>query len=86
MVTRVLQPATDRPLVESDGAQSKQTQTWTKAITDQSLIIGEDSPEGVVEAPQGARYMNTLGGTGSLIYYKRDADIGGDRALGWILA
>lgn len=85
MATRLAQPDTDRPLVDVDLTQSIQMRTWTKTITDRSLIIGEGAPEGVISAAQGADYMDTTGTTGSIRYVKRDGDIGGDETLGWIL-
>ena len=52
----------------------------------QSLIIDTGSPEGVIEAEQGARYMDDTGTTGNILYIKRDADDGaGDKSKGWIL-
>ena len=85
MVTRVVQPSSDRPLLRESGAPSTQFNTWLKVITDNSLIIGDVDPEGVVEASQGALYMDSTGLSGSVLYIKRDADTGGDKALGWIL-
>jgi len=59
--------------------------SWANALTRQALIIGSGSPEGVVNALQGAEYMNSIGTTGSIKYIKRDADISGDTSQGWIL-
>ena len=85
MVTRVIQPTTDRPIIEEDGSQSVQMRAWTQIITNQSLIIGTGSPESVVEATQGAAYMNDAGVSGTMLYIKRDNDIGGDTSQGWVL-
>jgi len=59
--------------------------SWTQTITNQALVIGDGSPEGVVEAVKGASYMNQLGISGTILYIKRDDDIGGDKSQGWIL-
>ncbi len=85
MVTRVIQPTTDRPIIEDDGSQSIQMRVWTQTITNQALIIGTGSPESVVEATQGASYLNDAGVSGTILYIKRDNDIGGDTSQGWIL-
>jgi len=86
MVTRVTQPATDRPIVEDDLTQSTQFRSWTRIITNQALIIGTGSPEGVVEASQGASYMNDAGTASAIMYLKRDNDDGaGNKKIGWIL-
>ena len=85
MVTRVVQPSSDRPLIEENGAPSGQFNLWLKAISDGALIIGTGSPETVVEAEQRAMYMDDAGTAGNIIYIKRDSDIGGDPKQGWIL-
>jgi hypothetical protein len=58
---------------------------WTKNITEQSVIVGEGSPEGVVQAVLTAQYMDSLGSTGSILYIKLVNDIMGDTTKGWIL-
>ena len=85
MVTRVVQPSSDRPISKEDGSPSVQLNTWLKVITDRALIIGAGSPEGIVEASQGALYMDDAGVAGAITYIKRDADVGGDKTQGWIL-
>jgi len=54
-------------------------------ISERALIIGAGTPENVIEANQGALYLDETGGAGNLLYIKRNADIGGDRTQGWIL-
>lgn len=85
MVTRVTQPPTDRPIVDGNGSQSVQMRSWTKIITDQSLIIGTGIPEGNVEAVQGSSYMDDAGVAGMIKYIKRDDNVLGDKKKGWIL-
>lgn len=48
------------------------------------LLIGEGSPEGIVEAQQGAAYMDETGAPGAVLYMKQLADSGGDRTQGWV--
>jgi hypothetical protein len=64
---------------------AQEFRTWTQSITNQSVIIGTGSPEGVIEAVQGSSYMDDAGIAGAVLYIKRDNDIGGDRTQGWIL-
>jgi len=83
---RLAQPSSSRPLVNEDLSPSTQFNTWLKVVTDQSIIIGTGSPEGVVSAIQTSRYMDESGVTGAILYIKRDADDGlGDKTKGWIL-
>ena len=86
METRITDLSTGRPIVESDGSLTLQSRTFFRTITDEALIIGTGSPEGVVEAPKGAQYMDDAGTASNLMYRKRDTDDGaGDRTKGWIL-
>jgi hypothetical protein len=64
---------------------SQEARAWVTAINNRSLVIDIGSPEGVVEAVQGAEYMDSDGTTGNIKYIKRDANILGDRSKGWIL-
>ena len=85
MVTRVSPPTTTRPIVAENGEMSQEMRAWTQIITGQALIVGTGSPETVVEAGQGSRYMDDAGTAGSIEYIKRDDNIAGDRTKGWIL-
>ena len=82
---RIGEISKDRPIVESDGSLTLQSRTFFKSLEVQALIIGTGSPETVVEAEQGASYMDDAGTTGSIKYIKRDDNIGGDKSQGWIL-
>lgn len=57
---------------------------WIQLVTELDIITGTGSPEGVIEAKQKRLYMDEAGISGSILYIKRDADIGGDRTQGWI--
>lgn len=85
MADKITELATDRPIVESDGSLTLQSRTYFRTLTVQALIIGTGSPEGVVEAEEGATYQDRTGTAGAIRYAKRDNDIGGDKKLGWIL-
>ena len=85
VATKITELSTDRPIVDSSGNQTQQTRLYFKTITDQALIIGDGSPEGIVEAVEGATYQDRLGVAGVIRYAKMVDDIGGDKKLGWLL-
>lgn len=85
MVERVSPPTTTRPIVDSNGEMSQEMRTWTQVITGQALIVGTGSPETVIEASQGAEYMDDTGTASNIKYIKRDDNVAGDRTKGWIL-
>lgn len=74
-----------QPIVDDSGTMTQQMRTFAQQNTDNSLIIGIGSPESVVSANQGRIYMNSSGTTGSILYTKKLADIGGDISQGWVL-
>lgn len=84
MAASTTPPDANRPILNDDGTMGDAFRTWTNAITREALIIGEGSPEDVISAVQGRQYMDSNGTTGSLMYRKRNSDIGGDTKKGWI--
>ena len=78
-------PPGSSPIIEANGSPTTQYRTFFKNIEEQSLILGEGSPEGVVEESQGREYADTNGSTGSIKYFKKLSDIGGDKTQGWEL-
>lgn len=85
MVTRISELSTDRPVVDDAGSLTTQSRTYFRTLTDFALIIGTGNPEGSIEAPQGAPFMDEQGTLGAILYIKRDASVSGDRTKGWIL-
>lgn len=86
MAIKVQEISFDRPVVENDGALTLQSRTAFRQVFDRLLIIGSGSPEGVVEANQGASYMDEDAAIGSIFYLKqKDADGLGNRANEWKL-
>lgn len=86
VVTRTTTISFDRPIIEDDGSLTLQSRTFFRTLFIQSLIIGTGSPEGVIQAEQGASYMDDAGTAGAIKYIKRDNDDGaGDKTIGWIL-
>lgn len=72
-------------IVNKDGRPLRQLQDFLLDVANTSLIIGTGSPEGIIEATQGREYMDDAGTAGAIKYIKKDADVSGDRSLGWIL-
>jgi hypothetical protein len=74
-----------QPLVDSDGRASLQLQKVINQLFYSQPILGNGSPEGVVEALQFSEYIDKDGSTGQVKYVKTLTDIGGDKSKGWIL-
>jgi hypothetical protein len=72
-------------VVDEKGRPSQELNLFSEACSRLPVLIGLGSPEGVVEAQVSRLYMNSAGTAGSILYIKRDADIGGDKSQGWIL-
>ena len=85
MVTRITELSTDRPIVEKDGTLTLQSRTYFRQITERAVIVGSGSPDGVVEATQGATYIDEDASLGSVFYVKQKQNVGGDNSLGWAL-
>ena len=66
------------------GIASDNFRLFILQVEERGLTIGTGSPEGVVEAQQGAEYMDDAGLAGAVKFIKQLADIGGDRTLGWV--
>lgn len=82
MITKVNPTVT---VVDKTGRPTRQLQNFLFEVAETSIITGDGTPEGSVEAGQARLYMDTSGTTGAILYIKKDADVGGDRSLGWIL-
>lgn len=75
-----------QPLAESEGTPSRPFQTWERRVSKSVPIVGEGSPEGVVEAAQYSEYWDETTPTAPVLYRKMLAEIGGDRSKGWVSA
>jgi hypothetical protein len=65
-------------------AETKRAAYWLQLVSELDMYTGTGSPEGVVAAKQKRFYMDEAGAAGAVLYIKRDADVGGNRSLGWI--
>lgn len=81
----ILPPEASRAIVNLDGTMTEPFRRFTTSVAQRGLFTGAGSPEGVVEALPGQEYMDTTGTAGNIKYIKRDADVAGDKAKGWIL-
>lgn len=73
------------PLVNRNtGSCTDSFNFWIKQVTDSGLLIGDGTPEGVVESQQGSMYMDESGIAGAVMYIKQLTNIGGDRTKGWV--
>lgn len=78
---------TTQPMVVDDGTPSQVWRTWERAVSKSAPIVGSGSPEGVVQAPQYSQYIDESNVPTSItVYYKMQAEIGGDRTMGWVAA
>lgn len=71
-------------LVDKNGIPKQHFRIFLQEVFQNSLLIGEGDPNGVIEAPQGREYMNEIGTPGSVKWIKQLADVGGDKSLGWV--
>lgn len=76
-------PDASTPIVDENGVMLDNFARWVLQITNNDLIVGSGSPESVIEATVGRRYLNDTGTTNTLFYIKKLADIGGDASQGW---
>ena len=79
------QPIRGNKFVDPDGTLTQRNLELLQLLVQLQILEGSGSPEGVTEAKRRTLYMNTAGTSGNILYIKRDADVGGDRRLGWIL-
>jgi hypothetical protein len=77
-------PDAETPIVKADGSMTEEFQRWVTQMTNLDLIVGTGTPEGVIEAVIGRRYLDLTGGVGAVEYSKQSADIAGDRTQGWV--
>lgn len=68
-----------------DGTITEPFRIWMLQVIKNGLLIGSGSPNGVLEAQQGVFYMDEDGAASNVLYIKQQADISGDRTLGWML-
>jgi len=76
-------PIANEAITDTSGFMNNFFRSWTQLISRLSIIDGEGSPEGVIEARVSRQYHDTTGTVGNTIYIKHSADILGDTSKGW---
>ena len=74
-----------QPVVEDNGTMSQAFRLWAVQVSDQMLSVNTGSPEGVLEAPQYALYIDEAAPLTPVQYRKMLPHIGGDRSMGWVV-
>jgi len=72
-------------LVKENRVATKVFRTFLNKVAALSIIEGDGSPEGTVDAGVTRLYMDISGTPGSILYIKKLEDIGNDTTKGWIL-
>ena len=85
MVDRVVSLNPSNSLMREDGSLQPAFQLFAQSLANRALIISSGSPESVIEANQGALYMDDTGTAGAILYVKKSADVAGNKTQGWIL-
>jgi hypothetical protein len=85
MANRIVPLNPGRSPLRADGSLEPAFQLFTQELANRAMIISSGSPEGVIQANQGALYMDESGTSGAILYIKKSADILGNNTQGWIL-
>ena len=80
---KVIPPLPVNAIVKN-GIPNLEMTNWMESVSDLVPRVDSGSPEGVLEARQGALYIDQDGSSGSRFYFKLLAEIGGDRTKGWV--
>lgn len=73
------------PVVDETGKPLRNLNLFTEDVSRLPILFGSGSPNGIIEARATRLYMDTSGGSGSILYIKQVDDIAGDKSDGWIL-
>lgn len=74
-----------QPIVQPDGTMAQPFRQFTQDASLSIPIVGNGSPEGVVEARQYSLYIDSTGTAGNIQYRKMQPDVAGDKSKGWLL-
>lgn len=72
-------------MFDQDNYMTQESRVQFKKIEDRTYIVGNGTPEGMVSAPIASTYKDLDGTTGSITYFKKLANVGGDESKGWVL-
>lgn len=82
---KVVPPSPVIPPLNQSGLMTNEFMLWTQAVTRYIPIVGDGSPEGVIDAPQYSSYIDATGTTGSIKWIKMQPSVAGDTKQGWVL-
>ncbi len=82
---KVVAPSPVQPPIAPNGLMTIEYMLWTQAVTRYIPIVGDGSPEGVIDAPQYSSYIDATGTTGSIKWIKMLTSVAGDTKQGWVL-
>lgn len=74
-----------KPITDEKGNMQPLFYQWMLSITNLQTIVGEGSPEGVVQARVARFYLQTDGAAHNILWVKVVDAIAGDRSMGWQL-
>jgi hypothetical protein len=80
---KYLPPDYNVPFFSKEGFMARFFHLWTKNVTDRQTLVGNGSPEGVVEALQDVIYIDRDATAGTGLYFKNLTEIDGDPKQGW---
>ncbi len=74
------------PIADDQGKMTNVMRQWVTLVNNWQPIVGTGTPEGVVEAPLYAPYIDDTipAVSGSILYLKMQDEIGGDKTKGWV--
>ena len=72
-------------LVNENGTSTQIFQSYLNKLAQIWTVVGDGSPEGVLELPQYSTYVDESTPTAPVSYRKMIVEIGGDRKKGWIV-
>ncbi len=82
---KIVPPSPVLPPFDANGLMNQAFMLWTQAVSRYIPIVGEGSPEGVIDAPQYSSYIDSTGTTGTIKWIKMQPSIAGDTKQGWVL-
>lgn len=71
------------PIVGEDGTIEQDFRDWANRVSDNLLLVGTGSPEGVIDAPQYSLYVDEAVPLVPVQYRKMLPEVGGDTKQGW---
>lgn len=84
MSDQIKQPIRTQPFLDEKGQLTQRNLELMRNLVQLDILQGAGSPDGVIEAKQRRLYMDTTPAASPVLYIKQQADIAGNRTLGWV--